>query len=86
VSTGGDLDQLCESISDLSDWQGAEEAKVEEGVDWRVVCSQTILVVAVVDGNLDGDRGVDQTNDSGWYTDEVGVSAVGRTSETVKMS
>jgi len=83
VGTGGDLDQLCETVADLGIGESAEEGKVKEGVHGSVVGTKTVLVVVVVDANLDGDGSINQTNDSGGHTDEVGVSAVSRTSETV---
>jgi len=86
VSTGRDLDKLCESVSDLSHWQSAQEAKVEEGVDWSVVSTKAVFVVAVVDGDLDGHRGVNETNNGGRDTDEVGVPSVRSTSETIERS
>ncbi len=46
-----------------------------------MVCTETVLVVAIVDGNLDGDGCVYQANDSGRDSDEVGVSSVSGTSE-----
>lgn len=72
MSTGGYLNQLCKSIPDLGFWQSAQKGEVEEGVDWCMVSSQSILVVAIVDSNFDGDGGVDQTNHSrrdsdDWY-------------------
>lgn len=76
-----DLDQLREAIADLCYWKGAQEGEIEEGVDRCMICSQAVLVVAVIDSNLDRHRGVNQANDSGWYSDEVGVPAVGGTSE-----
>lgn len=82
VSTCGDLDQLCESVSDLGFRQSLEEGEVEEGLHGSVVGTQTVLVLAVVDGDLDGDGGIDETDDGGRDTDEVGVAAVGGTSET----
>lgn len=83
VGTGGDLDQLCETVADLGIGESAEECKVKEGVHGSVVGTKTVLVVVVVDANLDGDGSINQTNDSGGHTDEVGVSAVSRTSESV---
>lgn len=53
MCTRRDLDQLCKAVPNLCLWQSAEEGEVEEGVDRRMVCSQTILVVAVVHGDLD---------------------------------
>lgn len=82
MSTSGDLDQLCESVPDLSLWQSAEKAEVEESVHWGVVSSEAVLVVAVVDGDLDGDGCINETNDGGWNTDVVGVAAVSSTCET----
>jgi len=83
VGTGGDLDQLCKTVANLGIGESAEEGKVKEGVHGSVVGTKTVLVVVVVDANLDGDGSINQTNDSGGHTDEVGVSAVSRTSETV---
>jgi len=82
MSTARNLDQLSETVSGLGDWKRPEEAEVEESVHRCVVCTQTVLVVAIVDGDLDRDRGVDQSNDSGWDTDVVGVSSVRSTSIT----
>mgnify|MGYP004502194113 CR=1 FL=1 len=47
-----------------------------------MVSAQSVLVVAVVNGNLDTDTGVDETNDSCRNTDIVGVPAVGGTCES----
>jgi len=44
-----------------------------------MVCAQAVLVVAIVDSHLDGDRGIDESDDRGGDTDEVGVSAICRT-------
>lgn len=76
VSTGGDLDELCESVSDLSLWEGAQKGEVEKGVDGCVVGTEAVLVVAIVDTDFDGDRGVDQANDGSGNADEVGVATV----------
>lgn len=46
-----------------------------------VVGSQTILIIAVVDGDLDGDGSVDEADDGGGDADVVGVAAVGGTCE-----
>ena len=76
VSTAGDLDQLCETVPDLRSGECAEETEVEEGVLGCVVGTETVLVVAVVDTDLDGDGSVNQANDGGGNADEVGVAAV----------
>jgi len=82
VSTGGDLDQLCKSVTDLTLGKGAKEAKVEESPHGSVVSTQTVLVVAVVDGNLDRHGGINQANDRGRDSDEVGVAAVRSTGKS----
>lgn len=82
VSTAGDLDQLCETVSDLRSRKCAEETEVKEGVDGSVVCTEAVLVVGVIDADLDRDGSVDQANDGGRNTDEVGVAAVGSTCES----
>lgn len=84
VCTCGDLDELRETISDLRLGECAEEGEIEEGLDGCVVGTETILVVAVVDADLDRDGGVNEANDGGGDTDEVGVSAVGSASETIQ--
>jgi hypothetical protein len=83
VGTGGDLDQLCETVADLGIGKRAEESEVKEGVHGSVVGTKTVLVVGVVDTNLDRDGSVNETNNGGGDTDEVGVSAVRSTSESV---
>lgn len=40
VTDRGNLDELGETVSDLSDGQGLEERKVEESVEGGVVCSK----------------------------------------------
>jgi len=82
VTASGDLDQLCEAVSDLGLWESAQEAEVKESVHWGVVSTETVLVIAVVDSDLDGDGSVNETNDGGWNTDVVGVAAVGSTGES----
>lgn len=44
-----------------------------------VVGAESVLVVAIVDGDLDADTGIDESDDGGWDTNEVGVAAVGGT-------
>lgn len=41
-----------------------------------MICSQPILVVAVVDSHFDRDRGIYQTDQSGWNSNVVGVSSI----------
>lgn len=82
VSTCRDLDQLGKAVSDLCLGEGLQEREIQEGVHGSVVSTQPVLVVAVVDGDLDTDTGVDETNDSGGDTDVVGVPAVRSTSKS----
>lgn len=82
VCTRGDLDELGKTVSDLCLGQGTKEAEVKEGVHGSVVGTKTVLVITVVDGDLDRDGSIDQTDDSGGDTDVVGVSAVGSAGET----
>ena len=49
-----------------------------------MIGAKTILVVAVVDRDLDGYGRINQTNNGCWDTDEVRVSAVSSTRETVQ--
>lgn len=51
-----------------------------------MVCSKTILVVAIVDGNLDTNTSIDEANNGGWNTDEVGISSVCRTCKSKKIT
>lgn len=81
VGARRNLDELGEAVSDLTNRQRLQEGEVKEGVDRRVVRAQTVLVIAVVDGHLDRDGCVDQTDDSRGDADEVGVSPVGGTCE-----
>lgn len=82
MSTGRDLDELCEAVADLSHRQSAEECEVKECMDWGMVSAKTVLVVAVVDSHFDADTSVNQTNDCSGHSDEVGVASVGSTSES----
>ena len=87
VTDRGDLDELCETVSDLTSWQSLEQGEVEEGVDGGVVGSETgvrpsylrgksprlpVLQLAVVDSDLDGDGSVDETDEGGGDSDKVG--------------
>lgn len=82
MSASGDLDQFCESVPDLCFGESSEEAKVEECVHRCVVGTETVLVVAIVDTNLDGNRGIDESDDSGRNTNKVCVPSVGSTSKS----
>lgn len=84
MSTGGNLDELGKPIADLRLWQRPKECKVEKGVDWGMVGTQPILVVAIVDRHLDGDRRIDESNDGRGNTNEVRVAAVCGTRKTVQ--
>lgn len=46
-------------------------------MDRGVVGAETVLILAMVDGDLDGDRGVNEANDRCGDADEIGCSAVG---------
>lgn len=50
-----------------------------------VVSSEAVLVVSIVDGNLDRHGCVNQTDDGGGHSNEVGVPAIRGTSEPSKM-
>ena len=76
VGTCRDLDQLSKAVSDLCLGEGLQERKVQECVNGGVVCTQPVLVVAVVNSNLDTDTGIDEANDCSGNTDEVCASAV----------
>lgn len=54
----------------------AEEGEVKEGDDGSVISAETVLQLAVIDGNLDGNGSVNETDDGGRNADEVGVAAV----------
>ena len=84
MGTSRDLDQLREAVADLGRGQRSQEREVEEGVDRCVVGAQTVLVVAIVDGDLNGDGCIDQADDRGGDTDEVCVAAVRSTCESVR--
>lgn len=47
-----------------------------------MIGAQSVLELLVVQSNLDGDGGVDQTDKSGRHSDEVGGSSVRRASVT----
>ena len=51
----------------------------------RVIGSETILVVAVIDGHFDGYGRVNQTNHSGRNANEVGVPAISGASESMAL-
>lgn len=84
VRTCRDLDQLGKAVSDLCLRKSLQEGEVQEGVHGSVISTQSILVVAVVYGDLDTHTGVDETNDGRRNSDVVTVSAVCSTSESVK--
>lgn len=83
VCACGDFDQLGKAISDLAFWKCLQECEVQEGVHGGVVSAQTVLVVTIVDGDLNTDTGIDQANDGSGNADEVGVSSVCSTCESI---
>lgn len=86
MSARRDLDQLGKTVSDLCLGECAEESEVEESVNRSMIGSETVLVVAVVDGNLDRDRCINQTNYGGGNSNEISVAAVGCAGETGNVS
>lgn len=50
-----------------------------------VISTQAVLIIAIVDSNLDRHGSVDQTNHRGRHSDEIGVPAVGGTSESASV-
>ena len=82
VSTARNLDQLGKAIADLAFRKCSQELEVQERMDGGVIGSKTVLVVTVVDGNLDTDTSINQTDNSGGNADEVGVPPVGSTGKS----
>ena len=83
MSTAGNLDQLSEAIPDLGLRESPQKGEIEECVHGSVVGSESVFVVAIVDGDLDADTCVDQADDGSGNTDIVGVPSVGGTSKSV---
>ena len=50
-------------------------------MDGRVIGPEPVLVAAIVDGDFDGDGGVDEANYGCGDADEIGVAAVGGAGE-----
>lgn len=55
VGARGDLDKLGKSVSNLGFGQRSEEGKVQECLHGCMVSTQSVLVIAIVDGNFDRD-------------------------------
>jgi len=83
LRTCRDFDQLRKTVADLCSRESSQECEVQEGVDGCVICTQPVLVVALIDGYFDRDRRVDQADHSGGDSDEVGVAAVCNACEPV---
>ena len=81
MRAGRNLDKFSETVTNLSDGQSAQEGEIKEGMHRCMVCTQTVFVVAIVDSYLDRHRRVNQTNDSRWDPDIIGVPTIGSTSE-----
>ncbi len=77
-----DLDELGHAVADLVLGQGGQEAEVQQHLLRRVVGAETVLVLAVVDGDLDGHGGVDQADERGGDADVRRVAAVTGTGES----
>lgn len=84
MSTGGNLDEFGKPIADLCLWQRAKKGEVEKRVDWCMVGTEPVLVVAIVDSHLDGDRRINESNDGRGDSDEVCVAAVCGTRKAVQ--
>lgn len=82
VCTCRDLDQFSEPVSYLSFRKCPQKAKVEERVHRGMVGTESVLVVAIVDSNLDRNGRIDETNDCRGNADIIGVSAIGGTRES----
>lgn len=70
------LDDLGKPIPDLLHGKRLQEVKVQERVHGRMIGSQTVLQLAVVEADLDGDGGIDQANERGGHTNEVAGAPV----------
>lgn len=86
MRAGGYFDQLSEPISNLGLGERLQKAEIEECLGRSMVCPQTVLVVAVVDGDLDGDGCVYQSNDGRRDADVVCVSTIGGAGKAEKLS
>lgn len=53
VCTRRYLDQLRKPIANLSFGQGPQEGEVEKGLHRRMICTQAVFIVAIVDSYLD---------------------------------
>ena len=76
MGTGRYLDQLCEAVPDLCCSKSTEECEVEESVDWSMVCTESVLVVPIVDCYFDRDRSINETDNGSGNSNEVGVTSV----------
>jgi hypothetical protein len=82
VTDRGNLDQLSETVANLSNWQCLEEREVKECVERSMVGAETVLELFVVDADLDTDASVDQADKSGGDTNEVARASVRSTGVT----
>jgi hypothetical protein len=64
------LDDLGETVPDLSDGESLEEVEVEEGVHGSVVGTESVLELLVVDSDLDRNGGIDETDEGSWRGSE----------------
>ena len=76
MGAGGDLNQLSKSVSDLCLRKCSEESEIKEGLHWSVIGTESVLVVAIVDADLDADTGVNQADDGSGNADVVGSTSV----------
>ena len=54
MSAGTDFDELSEAVPNLRLGERSQKAKIKECVSGRVVGTQSVLVVAIVDSYLNG--------------------------------
>ena len=82
MGTSGNFDKLCEAISNLGNWKCLKECEIQKSVNGSMVSPKSVFVVAIIDSYLDGDRSINEADDSRWDSYEVGVSLVGSTSKS----
>jgi hypothetical protein len=85
VSARRNLDQLGKTIANLRNRQSSQKRKVKERVNWAMISTEAVLVVAVVDGDFDRYGCINQTDDGCGNTNVVGVATVSGACKAVKV-